>query len=972
MEAGGGGAVDANSAEATSIDALLSRLVNLREFGVEQVVERFATNLASKDAGSGAGMEAAVGRWRKRAGARAKVAEQDEPASSPTAAVVAWLLAPPMAPSATALPPTPLRQLQPLQPLQPEPLSALPSDTVSASPSARPLPSSALQPLPERSLPEQCDNPSPTPLPPPPMAERVDEVDTDATPFLQSVHSAPLLQVVTAAPSGCAKRATIIEDHVLPPQDHQHSRIETAGPLPPIPPVASSPVTHPLPSASALVSHPSQPSPPPVSQPALPSSLPVSHPPLSASEMVSAPHKSLGVRSARSSTKLKSACPTVELKTPPLVGTATSHTPPRSETSAAINTTSARLISRCERAATRAGLDNNGELLKDLHFPLASEVAVAAAKLRAVAFEAHRTEEAAVERLAVRLTHRALTHARTLQRSEDLASSWQERHAATAPDAATALNLPRAQGILSPIVAAQVERAFKMSKRFKATTDGEPRQAAAGGGNTSTEATGGDASADTMLADAPASPPERHVFGTGCHAIASEEEKSDGKRELDLRRSRACGWRSAYNAGKTTYTNVLGHVSLEPNAYREALLELPAAIPVPEHTTGAMCSSLAPVLSALDRGLDYKSIEYQAAKNAYASWCHESWWDPRGDIADGRGAGAGAASAAVGAAANGGSGGGASGCARPKPPKGWTVEQYGMRGFAGLYARSLHVARVATIRQVVLWLLESAPGLPPDGPFSIGDLGAGTCAACLGARFAIRDHAGGEHPFTCWPIDVASSSERFRDAWRAMIEVGQSGAMRQHALLPWQRPSQYLAETQDGVDHLVRSMLTQIRAQGGRQPHLIIASFSLHYLKGIRRATFYALLAEAVVRPLLLLIIKGVDSSGGRKHTPVTPAHVPCTFLGIHYFLGKDPKPRVVEAHLALIRPAAGEPAGLADADHVYDRDRPDAWVLSTYAAVARRYREHGLHTGMTEMAEAEKRAYLPHGVAVAVTTGKQ
>ena len=34
-----------------------------------------------------------------------------------------------------------------------------------------------------------------------------------------------------------------------------------------------------------------------------------------------------------------------------------------------------------------------------------------------------------------------------------------------------------------------------------------------------------------------------------------------------------------------------------------------------------------------------------------------------------------------------------------------------------------------------------APGLPADAPLIVGDLGAGTCAACLGARFALRDHA---------------------------------------------------------------------------------------------------------------------------------------------------------------------------------------------------------------------------------------
>ena len=263
-----------------------------------------------------------------------------------------------------------------------------------------------------------------------------------------------------------------------------------------------------------------------------------------------------------------------------------------------------------------------------------------------------------------------------------------------------------------------------------------------------------------------------------------------------------------------------------------------------------------------------------------------------------------------------------------------------------------------------MWLLESAPGLPRDGPISFGDLGAGTCAACLGARYALRDHSGGDHPYVCWPIDVASSSARFAEAFSAMVATA-AGLNTRDALLPLQSASQYLTEEADGVDHLVTSMLRQVAQRGARQPHVILASFSLHYLKGPARAAFYELLAAAIRRPLLLLIIKGVDSVRKHQTGGMVPDSVPSVFLGIHYYLGKDPKPRVVEAHVALIRPAAQHVAvstgeqPRAALDELPDLDHPDAWVLATFAAVQRRYERDGLHTGVTDLAVAEKRQAL-------------
>ena len=79
------------------------------------------------------------------------------------------------------------------------------------------------------------------------------------------------------------------------------------------------------------------------------------------------------------------------------------------------------------------------------------------------------------------------------------------------------------------------------------------------------------------------------------------------------------------------------------------------------------------------------------------------------------------------------------------------------------------------------------------------------------------------------------------------------------------------------MDELVTSLLSQLEERGERQPHIVIASFSLHYLKPeSRRAAFFTLLAEAITRPLLLVIVKGVDSLDRhrrREHALVGSSH---------------------------------------------------------------------------------------------------
>ena len=120
-------------------------------------------------------------------------------------------------------------------------------------------------------------------------------------------------------------------------------------------------------------------------------------------------------------------------------------------------------------------------------------------------------------------------------------------------------------------------------------------------------------------------------------------------------------------------------------AYWKALRQLPPRIPVPQSTVDGIRSSLAPVLTALNRGIDQSSVEYSSAVNAFGSWHQAEWWDARSNQT------------------------------LTKDKKCWTIEQYGLPGFAGLYARRLHVARAAAARQVIIWLLKKAPRLflPP-------------------------------------------------------------------------------------------------------------------------------------------------------------------------------------------------------------------------------------------------------------------
>ena len=160
-----------------------------------------------------------------------------------------------------------------------------------------------------------------------------------------------------------------------------------------------------------------------------------------------------------------------------------------------------------------------------------------------------------------------------------------------------------------------------------------------------------------------------------------------------------------------------------------------------------------------------------------------------------------------------------------------------------------------------------------------------------------------------------------------------------------------LQEEAPGVKELAQSLFDQLSARGERHPHIILASFSLHYLPKEERDAFFTFLASLVTRPLLLVIIKGV----GQTQRP-SPSVVRSVYLGLHYVIGKEKHPRVVEAHVCLILPTGhpsdaisyGTPAPFPPVEVPSDADSSDSWILRTFATMERRSKRHGLRTGLS------------------------
>ena len=98
------------------------------------------------------------------------------------------------------------------------------------------------------------------------------------------------------------------------------------------------------------------------------------------------------------------------------------------------------------------------------------------------------------------------------------------------------------------------------------------------------------------------------------------------------------------------------------------------------------------------------------------------------------------------------------------------------------------------------------------------------------------------------------------------------------------------------------------------------------------------------------MIIKGVGSTQRPSQ-----AIVRSVYLGLHYVIGREKHPRVVEAHVCLILPkgheccaiSAGQAPPYAPLEVPEGTDSSDSWILRTYATMERRHKRHGLRTGL-------------------------
>ena len=346
----------------------------------------------------------------------------------------------------------------------------------------------------------------------------------------------------------------------------------------------------------------------------------------------------------------------------------------------------AKLWTRCKKASEIAGLRvvGSGKLVavttKDVQDLTAERITAAASRLREIIVEARRAEAIECERTANKAYKAAMRRATALERSAALLAQW--RREVQADNAVEAVGEGHGSARLAATRAAAaqaVAAAEKAEAAVEAAEIAEARQA-----DLSQES----AALSPMSEDKPLKQPET----------------DDSKRTMGAQASTgAAGVAPQFQQGRDVPV---------PTLLAEARMQaLPPSIAVPPISIKEMRNSLAPVLTALnpetyhgkegEERLSSKqaAAEIEAAKNAWASWHRTSWFDARTSEF------------------------------KSKAIKGWTPEQYNLLGFASLYARKLHVPRTAAARQVVLWLLQCAPGLPQDAPLTFGDLGAGTCAA---------------------------------------------------------------------------------------------------------------------------------------------------------------------------------------------------------------------------------------------------
>ena len=326
-----------------------------------------------------------------------------------------------------------------------------------------------------------------------------------------------------------------------------------------------------------------------------------------------------------------------------------------------------KLWARCRKAAEMSGLNKNGDPIEE--YPDLRDVSVAAERLRTIVVEARRAQVADCEKVASKAYKAAVRKATALERSAALLEGWRRQEIADAEleaamaggghlEAAAAASQARAAKALEAAIkadaAAEAAEATAAAKREAAEAK---REAAAAG-------RGAPGSAPAASAPAAASAAAATAAALGTHKAAAAPAASTSTATPALGR-----WKTAITATVAVKSFQQGRSVPVPSLLAEALQDLPPRIPVPQPTIAAMRASLSPVLHALNHDLDDK-LELEAARNAFGSWHKTSWLDSRTNTL------------------------------KSKPLKGWTCEQYGLNGFAGLYAKKLHVARVAAIRQV--------------------------------------------------------------------------------------------------------------------------------------------------------------------------------------------------------------------------------------------------------------------------------
>ena len=125
-----------------------------------------------------------------------------------------------------------------------------------------------------------------------------------------------------------------------------------------------------------------------------------------------------------------------------------------------------------------------------------------------------------------------------------------------------------------------------------------------------------------------------------------------------------------------------------------------------------------------------------------------------------------------------------------------------------------------------------------------------------GCRLALLEHAGAAQPFHAYAIDLASRARACTCLPRDVPAVGR--ARQAAAPLPGQHASHYMQCDEPGIGSLASSLFEQLKQRGALQPHLLVASFSLHYPKPAEKAAFFRRLAELATAPLLLVVIKGI------------------------------------------------------------------------------------------------------------------